>query len=162
MHKMDIYSVILAAQLLIIAWHDQRTYVIPNISNALLGISGLAVTIFGFGQSVAETLTACAVVFMAIAAVMHLYKRWRQKPGLGMGDAKFLAAAAAWVGLQGIPWVILIASLSGLAFVVAGGLVSRGSMNLTSRIPFGPHLSAGLLFTWLLRDVILPFPVGDG
>jgi leader peptidase (prepilin peptidase)/N-methyltransferase len=41
---------------------------------------------------------------MAMAALFRAsYRRIREFDGLGFGDVKFVAAAALWIGIQGIP-----------------------------------------------------------
>lgn len=76
------------------------------------------------------------------------YRHWRGVDGLGMGDAKLLAAAGAWLGWEALPSVILIGSLS--ALLVAFGLhLARRPLTLTSRLPFGPALALGFWSVWL-------------
>lgn len=89
-------------------------------------------------------------IFLLIA---RGYSALRKRQGIGAGDIKFLGAAAIWVGLLGMPWVILFASMSGLVFAVVASL-RGGAMMPESRLAFGPHLSLGLMLTWLLRDMI--------
>lgn len=42
------------------------------------------------------------------------YWQLRRREGIGLGDAKLLAAAGAWVAWQGLPSVVLIAAVAGL------------------------------------------------
>lgn len=75
------------------------------------------------------------------------YHHWRGIDGLGLGDAKLLAAAGAWLGWEALPSVILIASLS--ALLVALGLhLARRPLTLTSKLPFGPALALGFWCVW--------------
>lgn len=68
---------------------------------------------------------------------------------MGMGDAKLMAAAGAWVGVPGLAPVMLGGALLGLAF--AGVQRLRGRvMGVGTRIPFGPSLAAALWLEWLL------------
>lgn len=103
--------------------------------------------------------TALNVVFATgLTAALFLlfsmtYRILRNRRGFGGGDIKFLAAATTWIGLLGVPWVILIASISGLAFSIFASLDGR-AMKADTRVAFGPHLSLGLLIVWLLRDMI--------
>jgi leader peptidase (prepilin peptidase)/N-methyltransferase len=74
------------------------------------------------------------------------YRALRGREGMGLGDAKLLAAAGAWVSWQGLPSVLVIAALSALAVV----LLWRGSkIDPVQRVPFGVFLSLGLWITWL-------------
>jgi leader peptidase (prepilin peptidase)/N-methyltransferase len=76
------------------------------------------------------------------------YRYARGRDGIGLGDAKLLAAAGAWVGVEALPTVLLIASLSGSVF--ASILKLRG-MTLTSetRVAFGPFLALSFWLVWL-------------
>ena len=101
--------------------------------------------------NVVFAIALTAALFLVFCAI---YENLRNRRGFGGGDIKFLAAAAAWTGLSGLPWILLIASISGLAFSLLESLHGR-AMNADSRIAFGPHLSLGLLVTWLLEDMIM-------
>ncbi|HVX58009.1 MAG TPA: A24 family peptidase, partial [Candidatus Saccharimonadales bacterium] len=68
--------------------------------------------------------------------------------GIGLGDAKLLAAAGAWVGWEGLPSVVLLAALGGLLFVL-GRSLRRRTMSATDRIAFGTCLCGGLWLVWL-------------
>jgi len=79
-----------------------------------------------------------------------LYFRLRHTEGLGLGDVKFLVAAAIWVGVAGLPTLLLIAALAALG--VAGCLQLAGHrMQRQTSMPFGPFLALGLLLTPALQ-----------
>jgi leader peptidase (prepilin peptidase) / N-methyltransferase len=81
------------------------------------------------------------------------FRRWRGYAGLGLGDIKFAGAAGLWIGLQGVPIMILAASLSALVFVALQALVRR-SFDRRAPLPFGPFLCTGTLLTWLFNSVM--------
>ena len=62
--------------------------------------------------------------------------------GLGLGDAKLLAAAGAWLGWRDLPVLIVLAAVSALVFALA---------MRTRKIPFGPWLAAVFWVLWILR-----------
>ena len=134
-----------------IAFIDFRRGIIPdwlNLSIAGLGLvqaaaaGGAPVAIEAIGEGVA----AGAIFWL----LRRLYFLWRKSDGLGLGDVKFLAAAAIWVGIAGIPTLLLIAALAALA--AAGSLQLAGQqMTRQTVLPFGPFLAAGLLLTLLGR-----------
>jgi leader peptidase (prepilin peptidase)/N-methyltransferase len=81
----------------------------------------------------------------AVAASFY----WRRGyAGLGGGDIKFAGAAGFWVGWQGIPWLLLMASLSGLVFALIA-LERHSQNNLKRRLPFGPFLCGGTFAIWM-------------
>jgi leader peptidase (prepilin peptidase) / N-methyltransferase len=144
-----ISTFILACHLAPISWIDFRSNVIPNLLNLSLACSGLAVSVAGHGSTPLKILLEVGLTAAIFVLFSTIYRALRKRRGFGGGDIKFLAAAAAWTGLSGLPWIILIASISGLAFSVFASL--RGhAMKADTRIAFGPHLSLGLLITWLL------------
>ncbi|UHR05232.1 A24 family peptidase [Escherichia coli] len=63
-----------------------------------------------------------------------------RKESLGMGDVLLFAGLGGWVGASSLPYVALIASLSGLVYAV----IMRNQSGL---LPFGPCLSLGGLAT---------------
>src|SRR5437762_119808 len=62
--------------------------------------------------------------FAALAVVAWLYRRLRNRDGLGLGDAKLSAAIGAWVAWQGLPTMLLWGSMLGLLFAI--GMSVRG------------------------------------
>ncbi len=130
-----------------ITWVDLRQMIIPDRANLSLGLTGL-LWIWILGQSIPWQIAQMASAGLLLWLVKYYYARLRHHEGLGLGDVKFTVAATAWVGLIGLPWLILIASISALATVITLQLVHRQHIHQT-RIPFGPHLCTGLLATWL-------------
>jgi leader peptidase (prepilin peptidase) / N-methyltransferase len=65
-----------------------------------------------------------------------------------LGDAKLFSAAGAWVGLEGLPSVLLCASVIAIAFA---GVARAGGETVTAvtRIPFGPYLAFGFWIVWI-------------
>ena len=134
-----------------IALIDIRRGIIPNGLN--LSIAGLgllkAVVAGGAMAGVEAAGTAVAIGFI-FWLLRRLYFALRKTQGLGLGDVKFLTAAGPWIGIAGLPSLLLIATLT--ALVAAGGLQLAGH-NMTRRtsLPFGPFLAAGLLATVILQ-----------
>jgi leader peptidase (prepilin peptidase)/N-methyltransferase len=68
--------------------------------------------------------------------------------GLGFGDVKFVAAGVLWIGIDGVPWLLVVAVLSALASLVI--LRAEGhDLDGKQAISFGPHLAIGLWLTWV-------------
>jgi leader peptidase (prepilin peptidase)/N-methyltransferase len=147
-------SVGLGWTLLALAALDYRTFVLPDSLTLPLIPSGLVVAwtvdpglLFGHALG---TLAG----FASFAAIAAVYRRARSREGLGLGDAKLLAAAGAWLGWQALPSVVLIAAASGLAFAVAGSR-SDGRLAWTSRVAFGPHLALAFWLIWLFGPALV-------
>jgi leader peptidase (prepilin peptidase) / N-methyltransferase len=146
----------LAGQLIMIAWIDMRKMIIPHALNLSLAVTGALVSVLLLQTSWWILALQAIIAFGVFSAVSLIYARWRGQQGLGGGDVKFLTAATLWVGLIGLPWVVLVASVSGLAFALVRHFLGQ-RIQSTERLAFGPHLALGLMATWLLRDEVLHF-----
>ncbi len=95
-------------------------------------------------------------------AIAYLYELIRQQEGMGGGDIKLLAWIGAVLGWKSVPFIILVASISGSIVGVGAMLLSKKSKTETGsqdhvaaepeafRIPFGPFLSTAALIYLLL------------
>lgn len=81
-----------------------------------------------------------------VYALRWFYLTFRGQEGIGLGDAKIIAALGTWLGLSGLAPLLLCASLSGILYTV---LISR---NRSNHMAFGPFLilSAMLVFYFSL------------
>ena len=92
-------------------------------------------------------LASAAIGYLALYAVSFAYRHFRGRDGLGLGDAKLLGAAGAWVGAEALPSILLMAAVSALLVIlvlrIAGHKLSSGDA-----IPFGPFLAVGTWIAW--------------
>lgn len=126
---------------------DIRHGIIPdglNLSIASLGL--LKATVTGGLAAGAEAAIESVAIGVIFWLLRRVYFAWRKIDGLGLGDVKFLAATAPWIGAAGIPMLLLIAALTALAAAI--GLRWAGqAMTRQTSLPFGPFLAMGLLLT---------------
>ena len=125
---------------------DFATYHIPDPLNLCVALLGLVYLL----HSQAPILPhAVAAVFSygLLWAVAALFQRYRGYAGLGLGDAKLLAAGAFWVGPLGLAPVLLLASVSGIAAVLALRLIAK--RHLEQPLAFGPFLAFAIFVIWL-------------
>lgn len=141
-------SCLLGWTLLALAVIDARHYLLPDFLTLPLVLAGLLVNAALDPVGLVPAAIGAAAGFLVILAVRQAYWRWRGREGIGLGDAKLLAAAGAWVGWQGLPSVVLIGASLGLALALLR-FVRRGSISLVDRVPFGSLLCAGLWIVWL-------------
>ena len=89
-----------------------------------------------------------------IYLIAWLYLLVRGREGMGMGDAKLLAAIGGWLGYQAIMPTLLVGSVLG-SVVGIGAMLKSRQLNLQTELPFGPFLALGaalfllLPFHWL-------------
>lgn len=133
---------------------DARYGIIPDSLVAALAAGGLLQTSFGGLAELVERAIEGIAVFAAATLFRASYRWLRGFDGLGFGDVKFAAAAALWVGIQGLPILLLVAVLSAtvsLLIMRAEGQRLHGQQ----AISFGPHLAVGLWLAWVAGP--LPF-----
>ena len=125
---------------------DIKSFRIPDSINAIIALMGLALASIKGTDTVLWAVAAALIALAAIWAFQSLYLLIRKRNGLGFGDTKFIAAATTWVGLEGLPTMLLVACLAALLFVATKYAFTR-SVSMTDRLPFGPFLGLGLLLT---------------
>ena len=133
--------------LLALGWIDARHMRLPDVLTLPLIIAGLAAT--WLLEPWMLTLHAAGAVtgYLAFRLLAVAYGWWRKQAGLGGGDAKLLAAAGAWVGLDGLPMVVFIGAAAGIVWVLVGRM-GDGLPDRRTIIPFGPFLALAI---WLVR-----------
>ena len=99
-----------------------------------------------------NSLIGGVIGYFLIWIIIFLYKKIRNKEGMGLGDAKLLSAIGFWFGWVSVPIVIFFASIIALSYV-APTLVTR-SRNLSTQIPFGPFIILGSLVYIILGEQI--------
>ncbi|HWD28761.1 MAG TPA: A24 family peptidase [Rhizomicrobium sp.] len=129
---------------------DWRTGFLPDVLTLPLIAIGLAAAWLFDMQGIWDHVIGAAVGFIGFAGLAALYRRLRGRDGLGLGDAKLLAASGAWLGWVALPSVILFAALFGLAFV----LLRRKPLDGASRIAFGPALALATWIVWLYGPLV--------
>jgi len=137
---------ILGWSLLALAWIDRDHLRLPDALTLPLVALGLLATWWLDPDAAADHALAAAAGYLAFRGVALAYRLLRQREGLGQGDAKLLAASGAWVGLAGLPTVVLGAAVIALSMTLAQRLFQRHAAD--TPIPFGPYLA---LATWLVR-----------
>ncbi|MGZ2256649.1 prepilin peptidase [Roseobacter sp. A03A-229] len=130
----------LATVLLWISLWDLKHLRIPNLANAALAVSGVSVAALTASGWPIASLTGALVGYSLFAAIGAAYFHRTGEDGLGLGDAKLLGGAGAWLGLNALPSLIAVAAVSALVYA----LVMK-----CRRLAFGPWLSASLLLHWL-------------
>jgi leader peptidase (prepilin peptidase)/N-methyltransferase len=130
----------------VLAWIDIRHGIIPNWLNLTIAVLGLSKAVLAGGpQGGLQAACEGAAIGVVFWLLRRLYFAFRKIQGLGLGDVKLLAAAGIWVGVAGLPMLLMVAALTALA---CAGLMQLGGRQLSGQtsISFGPFLAIGLLF----------------
>jgi leader peptidase (prepilin peptidase) / N-methyltransferase len=137
----------------VLAWIDIRDGIIPDWLNLSVAGLGLAkIVIVGSLTAGIEATGEGAAIGLIFWLLRRLYFGWRKIQGLGLGDVKFLAAAGIWIGIAGLPMLLLSAALTALAVAGVMQLAGRDMTRRTS-LPFGPFLTIGLLLALVVQQI---------
>ena len=145
---------------IIIFFIDLKHYIIPNELTYLLMVIGflksfdpnLNVNLF---PNLINSLIGGCFGYTIIWLIIFVYKKLRNKEGMGLGDAKLLSAIGFWFGWVSIPFIIFFSSL--IALISAIPDLIKNKKNLSSQIPFGPYIIIGNLIFLIVFDYIKLF-----
>lgn len=132
---------------------DIDRFILPDLITLGLVLAGLGLGVMAGPQELLHRAIGAGFGYAALALIAMYYRRVRKREGLGLGDAKLLAAAGAWLGWAALPLVLLVASLSALLWF---GLIAlrSGRIDASQPLPFGPFLALGFWIAWLLPDLM--------
>lgn len=142
-------SIGLLASLLTLSLVDIADFRLPDVVTLPLAAAGI-VWALEAGAPIGPRLVGAAVGYLVIAALASAYRRLRRREGIGLGDAKLLAAAGAWLGSEPLPLVVLTSCALALA-LIGVRVVGRGAASLSRPLAFGPALGLGFWIVWSLR-----------
>jgi prepilin signal peptidase PulO-like enzyme (type II secretory pathway) len=146
-------SGILATGLLALSYIDLRTGLLLDILTLPLTVLGIAFSVWNGTWML--SLAGALLGYAMIAGLAYYWRTRRGYEGIGLGDAKLLAAGGAWGGVAGLPLLLLIASSVGIvAAISVSGKAQSSSERLA--IPFGPSLALGTWVVWCGIETVLP------
>lgn len=154
-NTIDLIRAALILVLVYLSYIDFRSFRLPDVITLPLIVLGLSFNSFSQLRFVnIESAIWGTVLGYGVLWILNvLYRFIKKQDGIGMGDAKLLAALGAWLGWSVLPSLLLIASLAG----IIGGLLylQWRRQNTRSAFPFGPFLAfAGIIE--LLWPQIIP------
>lgn len=131
---------------------DARTGLLPNGLTLWMMLSGLA---WQAGSTEGwlppqNHLWGCVLGWAVPYGLNVAHERWRGTLALGEGDAKLMAGIGAWLGLDALPLVWLLACLAVLVYTAAEWAVER---RRPLYVVFGPFLAFGASATMFMNHV---------
>lgn len=121
---------------------DARHYWLPDVLTAAVAIGGLALGGLATGVPLLNRVAGGIAGFAILGALALAYAKLRGRTGLGAGDPKLLGAIGLWTGWAALPFILVIASVGGLALALAQ------RRQASDRMPFGTLLAlAAILWT---------------
>jgi leader peptidase (prepilin peptidase)/N-methyltransferase len=141
-------SLALGWALICLAAVDLAVFRLPDALTLPLLAAGLAVALVLPGRPILDHLGAAAGGWALLSLLARAYRRLRGAEGLGLGDAKLLGAAGAWLGVMALPSVLLVACVCAFAWV-AVRVLTEGASARRARIAFGAPLALAIWIVWL-------------
>ncbi len=140
-----IATIILALTLGRLVTIDMQVRRLPDIYTLPLLLGGLALNAF-LEQDLPDSAIAGAIAgFVVFWLIGIAYFHLRGVDGLGLGDAKLLAAGGAWLGVAWLPLLVLLSAGGALAFALWRG------QNARQTLAFGPWLAGAFFLLWIMR-----------
>lgn len=140
--------------LIALAFIDYNEQLLPDELTLSLLWTGLAANAFGLFTDAASAVWGAAAGYASLWLIYHAVRLATGRHGLGHGDMKLLAAIGAWCGWEILPFVLLAASLIGLAAALV--LITTRRMRKDETMPFGPYLAAAgwmfFVYTFILEN----------
>lgn len=148
----SLINIYLGLLLVAISFWDFSKKVIPDFLSIALMIGGLAFVAFDPWHTVWPNIGA-AVCFGAFFFVLgEIYFRRTGREGLGIGDAKLIAAIAIWLGFVDTLSVVFLGALVGAVVSVAVARWQQRSSKLQA-VAFGPFLCSATWYVWHIGGV---------
>lgn len=139
-------SLVLGAALIALSWIDSEKQRLPNVVTYPLIAAGLLQAALFDLVSIQSSVIGAIIGYGVFWFIGEFYMKLRGRDGLGLGDAKLLAAAGAWTGAMTLPLVIFIGSVLTIPFA----LFDRAEAFSKKIASFGPWLGIGLWFVWIV------------
>ncbi len=124
---------------------DLKNQLLPDTITLPLMWVGIILSFWHVYIPLDISVIGALVGYLSLWSVATLFKILFKKEGMGLGDAKLLAAIFTWVHIQYFPLVLLLASVTGIVVTVICRFVNGQPVN-NNPLPFGPYLAlAGLV-----------------
>lgn len=140
--------------LLALSATDIRTRRLPDVLTLATLAAGLVAAALLDRPLFLDHLAGAALGYVAFVTVETVYRWLRKVDGLGRGDAKLLAALGAWVGWQGLPTVVLVASATAIGVILISQWMRREPVTATTSVAFGPFLALAGWLVWVGGPVV--------
>ncbi len=140
-------ALILTWGLIVLSGIDCEKYLLPDVLVLPLLWLGLNLSTFHVFVSPVAAILGASVGYLSLWALAKSYGYLAKKEVMGYGDFKCFAMLGAWLGVNTLVNILLIASLLGT--VVGCILLLKGKSSFQKPIPFGPFLAVAGWLTLL-------------
>ena len=161
LNNIDLIRILLILILLYLGYVDLRSFRLPDFITLPLIIAGLLFNFLSPSSfvDITDSIAGALIGYGSLWLLNCLYRLAKRQDGIGMGDAKLLAALGAWLGWAALPSILLIASISGFI----GGIIYLKWRQQSSHhpFPFGPFLAFAGIIELLWPQNLLLFLLGN-
>jgi len=145
--------------LLALALLDWRHFWLPARLTLALALAGLALGVAGVGVDLPSRIIGGVAGFAMFEAVRLGYRALRHRDGMGGGDVRLFGAIGLWLGWRALPFVLLGASLAGLAWCLI--LAARRPRTPIGKVQFGAFLALAAWLVWIAGQTSLIDQLGQ-
>lgn len=132
---------------------DLDHHFLPDELTLLTVWLGLFFSMFNVFCNSQDAIIGAMTGYLIFAITQYFFGLVTGKVGMGQGDYKFLAGIGAFLGWQMLPFVILLASLSGIVFAIMQMIAKHQYKSVP--LPFGPYLAVAGWITLLWGNQIM-------
>ena len=133
-------ALLLTFALIALAGIDHETGLLPDEITLPFLWLGLALNLFDAHAPLHAAVLGAIAGYGVPWLVHHAFRLLTGKEGMGHGDFKLLAMLGAWLGWEALPLVIVLSSVTAIAFGTT--LILLGRHERSAPLPFGPFLAA--------------------
>lgn len=133
---------------------DLKTQLLPDVITLPLMWAGLLLSFWSIYIPLNIAVIGVMVGYLSLWLVATAFHVLFKKEGMGMGDAKLLAAIFAWVHIQYFSLVLIVACFVALLVTVIYRLFN-GTQLRNNPLPFGPYLALGGLVAMLYGNELM-------
>ena len=150
--------IILSIFFLIIYFIDLKHFIIPNELTYPLIFLGFGKTFltnqnYFIFPDYLNSIIGGVAGYTIIWLIIFFYKKLKNIEGMGLGDAKLLAAMGFWFGWICLPFILFFSSL--IALITNVPSLLNKTKDLQTKIPFGPYIILGCIVYLLLFEKII-------
>lgn len=140
-----LFAAIFVSLLLICSVIDMHHMIIPDVISLPMILASPLVAWLHPSLTFYSSILGAFLGGGVIYAIAWIYFLVRKQEGMGMGDAKLLAAIGGWLGYESLFPTIFLGSLLGSILGVSLMIFQR-RFHVRMALPFGPFLSLGAAF----------------
>jgi leader peptidase (prepilin peptidase)/N-methyltransferase len=150
LHLHTIPVILLIYTLIAISIIDIESLIIPDIINAILGVTGILFLLLGWTVSLLQGILGLLIGGGSLLLLGYLSLWILKKEGMGGGDIKLMAVCGLYLGIQKTFFALLFTGYIAGIFLLILAVVKKLKKN--KYIPFGPFLSGGIIITLLFYE----------